>query len=308
METQETERSLLMKTFEDVRRNFDALLAKRRVLAALHRSCLGGNIMENTYRGFVAGFHAGADMIEMDTAMTTDGIWYLIHDGMEMRLCGEQKRVTAVTSEEFDRYLYRNTCFVPVGHPERLLETLPTLKGMGLINLDRSWRYWGKGLLEKLAQLDMFDQLLLKCPADSYDALDAIENCGYPFLFMPMVYSAETFFAVEKRHLNLVAAELLFSTEDSEIMSEKFLQHLKKHRVAAWINAITMSNQDDEVNVRWSNISAWHNDDHAVLDGPEANWGWLIDRGADIIQTDWVTMLYCYLRKRFPETRPELFS
>ncbi len=296
-----------MKTFEDVRKNFDELLAKRKVLIAFHRACLGGNILENTYRGYIAGFRAGADMVEMDTAMTTDGEYYLIHDGMEIRLCGEQKNVTECSSAEFAAYEYKNTCFVNTGHPEKLFDILPELKGKGLLNLDRSWRYWGKGLLEKLAELDMFDQLLMKCPAHDTVSLDLIENSGYPFLFMPMVSKAADFYAVEKRNLNIVAAELLFPSEDSELVSGDFLRYLKDRKIAAWANAITMSLPESPC-AEWTNITAWHNDDNAILENPDANWGWLVDKGFDIIQTDWATMLYCYLRQRFPESRGDLFA
>ncbi len=290
-----------MIDFEGARSAFDALLKKRVVLNAVHRSLVCGNIMENTCRGFLAGFRSGGDMIELDVAATLDGTYYLIHDGMELRVLGSKEGVLDSSSSEFSVRQYRNTCGSCIGTPERFLDVLPRLRGMGLINVDRSWRYWGTGFLDLLAEFSMFDQLLIKCPAEDQIALDALEKSGYPFLFMPMVRKADDLRALYARKLNLVAAELLFSTEDSELLDPAWIRELKNRRIAVWMNAITMSNDE------WSNISAHHDDDGAVLGDPDAHWGWLIEHGADILQTDWPTMLYCYLKKRFPESRPELF-
>lgn len=157
------------------------------------------------------------------------------------------------------------------------------------------------GLLDMFAEFNMSDQLLFKCPADDQTALSAFEDAGHPFLFMPMVRNASEMRAIYERKIILVAAELLFSTEDSELLRPEFIRELKDRRIAIWMNAITMPNDE------WSNISAHHDDDGAMLGGPDMNWGWLIDHGADIVQTDWPTMLHCYLQSRFPESRQELF-
>ena len=42
-------------------------------------------------------------------------------------------------------------------------------------------------------------------------------------------------------------------------------------------------------------ISAHHTDDGALTGDPDAHWGWLLDRGFDIIQTDWCQMPNDYL-------------
>lgn len=292
-----------MDDFASARAGFDQLLKERKVLNVAHRALLGGNVMENTYRGFLAGFRNGADMIEIDTAATTDGVYFLIHDGMELRVQGCATGVVRSTAAEFAARHLRNTCGHDIGSPERLLDTLPRLKGKGLINLDRSWRYWGKGLLDALHGLDMYRQLLVKCPAEDLKAVSALESSGRPFMFMAMARKQADLRALFERHVNLVAAELLFGAEDHELLEPAFIKELKARGVAVWVNAITMSNGEE-----WSNVSAHHDDDGAVLGDPDAHWGWLIDHGADAIQTDWPALLYCYLRQRFPGTRPELMA
>ena len=41
--------------------------------------------------------------------------------------------------------------------------------------------------------------------------------------------------------------------------------------------------------------SAGHSDDTSIAEDPESGWGWLADRGYDIIQTDWALAMRLYL-------------
>jgi len=41
--------------------------------------------------------------------------------------------------------------------------------------------------------------------------------------------------------------------------------------------------------------AAGHNDDISAAGKPDEGWGWLIDRGVDMIQTDWPGMLRQYM-------------
>ena len=44
-------------------------------------------------------------------------------------------------------------------------------------------------------------------------------------------------------------------------------------------------------------IAAGHSDDTALTVSEELGWGWLADRGVDLIQTDWPMMLIDYLKR-----------
>ena len=49
------------------------LIEKNRVLIAAHRGTCGGNVVQNTSLSYQNALLHGADMIEIDAAMTTDG-------------------------------------------------------------------------------------------------------------------------------------------------------------------------------------------------------------------------------------------
>ena len=45
-------------------------------------------------------------------------------------------------------------------------------------------------------------------------------------------------------------------------------------------------------------LTAGHDDNSAILSGMDEAWGWLLDKGYDIIQTDWPLLLKNYIEKR----------
>ena len=44
-------------------------------------------------------------------------------------------------------------------------------------------------------------------------------------------------------------------------------------------------------------LSAGHTDDVSLTQSPAQGWGWLVDHGFDIIQTDWAWQCCQYLRE-----------
>ena len=62
----------------------------------------------------------------------------------------------------------------------------------------------------------------------------------------------------------------------------------------------------DQGMVMWANsivydyravLTAGHTDDIAISTDPDHGWGWLIDRGFNILQTDWPLALKTYLNR-----------
>ena len=51
------------------------------------------------------------------------------------------------------------------------------------------------------------------------------------------------------------------------------------------------------VNTLWDSLSAKHSD-FAALTDPDANWGWWLDKGVTMIQSDYAAELIVYLMQR----------
>ena len=91
--------------------------------------------------------------------------------------------------------------------------------------------------------------------------------------------------------INFMGAELVFSTEQAEVISPSYIEKMKKKGITLWGNAIVFDYTYP--------LAAGHDDDISMLENPDNGWGWLVDRGFDIIQTDWVKDCSEYLRKGY---------
>lgn len=278
----------------------DKLLDQRQVLIAVHRGIACGDIIENTVDGLLAAWNSGGDIAETDVVRSTDGYYYCLHDGMEPRLVeGTCGNLGTLDSTEIAQLNYFNMSRTPAGQIERLETVLSALKGRGLLNIDRSWRYWNDGLLEQLAEWEMSEQLILKCPAGDRMALDALEQCGHPFLFMPIIGTIEEWQQIRHRKLNFIGAELLFHDEESKLLTPQFQDEFHDAGLFLWGNAICLGRGH-------YNLSAFHDDRGAVLESADDHWGWMVEHGFRVIQTDFPALLYSYLADRYPGSRGEL--
>lgn len=84
-------------------------------------------------------------------------------------------------------------------------------------------------------------------------------------------------------HLKPFAYEIIPMKENSEQMDRvKTIAREGRH---LWINSL------------WDSLNLGHSDDKAVND-PEGNWGWILEKGATIIQTDRPAYLIKYLESK----------
>ena len=92
-----------------------------------------------------------------------------------------------------------------------------------------------------------------------------------------------------RRSINYVGAEVLFRRDDNVLASEAFIEDMHRQDKLVWLNSIVY---DYKVV-----ISGGHTDDCALTESEDRGWGWIADRGFDIIQTDWPMMLIDYLKR-----------
>ena len=170
--------------------------------------------------------------------------------------------------------------------PERLTDVLERFRGKCLINIDRSWFYW-REIISLLEQMDMKDQILLKSGVEE-ELLKELEESGTDMMYMPIMKETSEWELLEKYHINVAAAELIFADLKSGFLTEEFMGKLHSAGIAPWVNSITL---DDE-----TVLSGLLDDDHAISDGFDETWGRLIEMGFEIIQTDWPALLKGYIK------------
>ena len=264
--------------------------ALEKTMIVAHRGIAGGNIPCNNIPAYEAALCQGADMIELDVSRSTDGVLYAFHPGMEYAHLHSEKRIDAMHSSEVDRQRFFNQDgVITEQRVNRLDEVFEHLKNRCYINVDKYWEHIGP-ITEAIRRHDMADQILVKAWPDE-GTLDLMEQVAPDMAFMILQKEKDEWTErVQARKLNFVGVEALFATEESEFASRGYVERMNEKGLIVWVNSIVYDYR--------SVLTAGHNDDISVTGRPDEGWGWLIERGYNLIQTDWPLALRLYMEKR----------
>ena len=262
--------------------------AREKIIVVAHRGTLGGNIPCNTIASYEIALDQGADMIETDVNMTRDGVLIVFHPGMEKAHLNMDCKLTDMTWDEVSKLRLVNMDNVPTQFGiSRFDDFLEHFKGRCFINVDKFWDH-PQEIYEALRAHDMIDQMLVKSPPTD-EVIDVLEVLAPEVPFMPVVKVTHPLHeALMNRRINYVGVEVLFSDENMEVASPEFIERMHRDGKLVWANSIIYD-------VR-KQITAGHSDDTALTESKDKGWGWLVDRGFDVIQTDWPMMLIEYLK------------
>lgn len=259
---------------------------RARPLVAVHRGTGLGTIAENTQRAVEAALRQGAEMVEIDVVESTDGEFFLFHDGYEPMHFGIQENMRTLDSAAIRALEYR-WCSA-AGSESYKVATLDEVfrqNPQALYNVDRSWWSWER-LLPYMDNYDVVGRVVLKSPVEA-KWLDVLAEHPVKYGFAPMVRShAEVLETLEYTDINTVGMELLPDGPDHEFVSPDYIQWLHSQGLFALLNAINLNN-------RVPLFCGW-DDETSVLEDPDLGWGRLASLGADVIQTDWPGLLVPY--------------
>lgn len=260
------------------------------VLIAAHRGMVAGNIPHNSIPAFEAALNQGTDILETDVTMSGDGVIFIFHPGQEKNHLKQDIHLEQMAAQEIRQTRYVNSCnaYTEWG-PITLDEFLEHYKDRGFINLDHGWNIMPE-MVNAVRRHNMEDQIILKTPAKE-EYLKIIQQVAPDMMYMPICKEADAITPLlESMDINYIAAELVFAKDDSPLVREAYLQsHHDKGRLL-WINTILYNCLKP--------LSGGHTDDVAVTGNPDHGWGWCIDKGFDIIQTDWTLPLRQYMDNR----------
>ena len=259
--------------------------AEKNPLVAVHRGTGLGMIVENTSHAVTAALRSGADMVEIDVVQSTDGDFYVFHDGMEPESFGIDHLITTLSTVEVDELVYSQQTADPLVHVQKLEHTLTSFPGV-LFNIDRSWFYWDL-LLPWLDQFEMTEQLILKAPPTPR-AMELLRAHPVKYPLVAIVSSEEQLAAVVgDPQINLVGVELLADTPTHAFCDPAVTKAFQDRGLLVYLNALNLS--DGTV------LMAGWDDNLSVTGNPDDGWGRLVGLGADVIQTDWPALLNAYL-------------
>ncbi|MBQ8345300.1 MAG: glycerophosphodiester phosphodiesterase family protein [Clostridia bacterium] len=269
---------------------WDNRQAKGMPLLAAHRGVCGGNIPCNTMAAFRIALDQGADVVELDVSKTKDGHFLVFHPGMEPVFLKTDRRLKDMTLEEIRALPLVNQDDTATGYSiPTLEEAFAFLKDKVYINVDKFWTDV-PGISEEIRRAGVEQQVIVKTGTKP-EYLDAVKRYASDFMFMPLVRERDDVTeALLADGVKVIGAEILLSSEEDEVISDAYIQRMHQKGLLIWMNAIVY----DERAV----ISAYHTDDRSLTDDPAKGWGWLADKGADFIQTDWLLAARAYLERR----------
>lgn len=167
-----------------------------------------------------------------------------------------------------------------------LEEAMLTAKGHILVNLDKCSGYMDKAV-KVLMTTGTMDQVILKGSKDIDQVRNQYGALLDKIIFMPVISektpNLEGFVDDYLKEYNPLAFEVIFTSDSASTLS--VIGMIKKEGSRIWINTL------------WESLCGPHDDDLA-LDDPDASWGWVINKGATIIQTDRPQLLLEYLHQK----------
>ena len=260
------------------------------VQVVAHRGAAGSNIPCNTIPAFDIALKGGASILEMDLFKSTDGKIFIFHTGKESYQLNKNIDLTKLDSEEIKKLRLINVDFNPTQWGINYFDdVLEHFKGRCILNLDRIGDCI-PDVIKVVERHNMKDQVLLKhAPIPS--VLKIIEDVASDYMFMPIYMEEDNASEIiEKMNINYIGAELVFKTEESPVIQPEYIESMKKRGKTLWGNAVLYNYKIP--------LSAGHTDDVSMIDDPDKGWGWLVDHGFDIIQTDWTYQCCKYLKDR----------
>ena len=274
-------------------------IEEKKHLIAVHRGSWHGNIIQNTVPAYIAAIKMGADMVECDLEISTDGKLFSFHGHHEVDVLGTTKPITMMSAAEIKAITPHN-CFTLISDMrlntlEEILEFLP--EGV-MLNIDRSWDKFPQVLevLDKYPKA--LTHVLLKAPMKAPQAMEALQKHPVKYMFMPICYSmADVENALSWQDVNVVGAEIIAATTQDELYQDATIAAIHAKGLFCWVNALSLGDYGHDYLPRKSLFGDLA-DDISVIRDPALGWGKLMEKKIDIIQTDWPAILYNYREQK----------
>lgn len=267
-------------------RAFSHLAASTRPLIMVHRGSSGGAIAENTLPAFHAALAQGGDIIETDVIRSTDGEYFLFHNGYEQLHFSESRDIRSLSSTDIRALNYTWHRSPKAGpYPVTTAQELFSNMEDSFLTIDRSWDYWPDFLHYLDTHANPHYVLLKAHPTE--ENLTRLAHHPTKYMFIPIGKTlGELEEVMNTPQINTIAVEILARDASSPLGSAETITMLHERNLLVLLNALNLAN-GVPLYREWDDITS-------LLTSPDAGWGKLITQGADIIQTDFPAALRFY--------------
>ena len=247
------------------------------------------NAPENSIQAIKNCIKMGVDMVEIDVRKTKDNKLIVMHDAKLNRTTTGKGYVSDWSLDSINKLRLKNGTGRPTHHKiPTLKEALLTAKGKILINLDKCYDYFDEAF-KIIQETGTASQVVIKGYRKTVeDVKNDFGNRLDSIVFMPIVHldkqsNAKKIIKDYQSKLNPVAFEIVFSKDTSEVINK--FSEIKMKGSKVWVNSL------------WKSLNAGYEDDIA-LNKTDSIYGWYINKGVNMIQTDRPQLLLSFLRNR----------
>ncbi|QTD38465.1 hypothetical protein JL193_04005 [Polaribacter batillariae] len=246
------------------------------------------NAPENSIQAIKGCIDMGVDAVEIDIAETKDGHIIIMHDKKLERTTNGKGAVKEKTLKEIKQLVLKDG----VGRKTKykiptLKEALLFSKGKIILDLDVKSEIPFKKIAQILEETGTTNQVILRSYRPLKEAYAYYGNILKKLNYIPgvskKIKNIDKYIKEFESDINPLAYAIKFEKDDAPIT--KFMSVIAKNKDKVWVHSIT------------ANRSGGHDDEKAITD-PDNAWGWLINNGVNMIQTDRPRLLLNYLRSR----------
>lgn len=259
-----------------------------KVLVACHRGDWR-NWPENSLAAIESVIGMGADIVELDLALTSDSVLVVCHDRTLNRTTTGRGLIAEIPYDSVRR------CFLKSGHGVATAHRMPTLrealevcKDRIVVNIDKGYQYYD--LVQALSEeLGVTGQLLIKGKSPVEDVAAKFARYEHNMMYMPIIDilkpKGQALFAEYRdKGITPLAYEVCWSEYTPEV--KECMDKVVASGSKLWVNSL------------WATLNGGLCDDAAFEGDPAEVYGKLVDMGATMIQTDRPELLISYLRSR----------
>ena len=249
------------------------------------------NFPENSIPAIEAVIKMGADVVELDVALTKDSVLILMHDRTLDR-CSTGKGLIAEKSYDEIKKLRlksahgaQNSLNLPI---PTLREALEVCRDRIVVNIDKGYDYYDL-VLALTEEMGVTDQILIKGSKPLADIKEKLSKYENNMMYMPIVSPQN----VKSREM---LSEYLADKEPQlayEVCWNKLTPEVEQA-----MKEVIADGSKLWVNTLWNSLCGGLSDDVAYTTSVEEVYGKIVDMGATMIQTDRPELLLDYLRSR----------
>ena len=249
---------------------------------------------ENSIQALKNAIYFGADLIETDVRLTKDGHVVMMHDYTVDRMTNGTGRVSDLTLDEIKKLQLKTNWGGSTNFQVPTLEEfIQIAKGKVCLYLDKAGYdlpeheegHLVKELLKILEKHDVLEETIfvLNWPYEKAKRIfgDALEKVIYCPVIEDKISNLEAYVDEYINKLSPVAFQFRFKSLDTT--TYQLLPKVLKSGAKAFVAAT------------WDEHTAYHSDQVSIFTRPSEGWGWLIEQGFRILETNYARDLIQYL-------------